>query len=94
MKGVDYQGGTVCGGVMVLNEQDIRAVMLEMRRRLLNFHAEDCNSWHATNVPLANLQDIMRFGSDVAAFEQFAIWLAYPYQRSEGDDTPTEIVFS
>jgi len=96
MKGVDYnsESGCVCGGVIVLDEDDVRAVAFAMREHLLDGHARSCNSWSPANVPLCNAQDIMRFASDVQAFEQFSIWLLYSYQRSDGDDTPTEIVFS
>ena len=59
-----------------------------MRAALLNGHAHKATGWYQSMhpgeypLPLCNLQDIMRYSTDVTNFEWLCLWLHYTREES------------
>jgi len=83
--------GYIEDGVAVLKPGDVHKVVLAMREQLLSGEAAKyCSAWSEDRIPLSSLQDIMRFSTDVQAFELLSLWYADEWRR-EGKD---ELVFA
>jgi hypothetical protein len=66
--------------VVVLSREEVGQVVSVMRREILNGWAAKSTTWarsYGSDEPLSYLNDIKKYATDVNAFRQLCLWLAY-----------------